>query len=54
MGNTKRSVAVRVFQLKVDRTFLPSQLFVETEHPSFHSQFYDEAGAGSSAASWLW
>ena len=55
MGVTKlrRSLAVRVFQLNVNRTFLTSQLFVETEHPSFHSQFYDEAGVGSSAAPWL-
>ena len=42
----------------MDWRFLTSQLFGETEHLSFHSQFYDEAGVGSSAApnifhSWL-
>ena len=37
----------------MDRRFLTSQLFGETEHLSFHSQFYDEAGVGFSAAPYI-
>ena len=42
----------------MDRRFLTSQSFGETEHLCFHSQFYDEADVGPSAApnifhSWL-
>ena len=37
----------------MDCRFLTSQLFGETEHLSFHSQFYDEAGVGPSAAPYI-
>ena len=54
----KSSCAAFTRGVKVDWRFLTSQLFGETEHLSFDSQFNDEAGVGPSAApnilpSWL-